>query len=55
LFEQKEAEEEENESVGSEEARWRPMDAEDLDPTLSQVSLGGMMYDMGLNEMNDKG
>ena len=54
LFEQKEAEEVDAQSFGSEEARWRPMDAEDLDP-LSQLSLGGMMNGMGLNEMNDNG
>ena len=46
LFEQEEAGEVDEESFGSEEARWRPMEAEDLDP-LSELSLG-------LNEMDDR-
>ena len=54
MFEQKEAEEVDAQSCGSEEARWRPMDAEDFDP-LPQLSLGGMMNGMGLHEMNENG
>ena len=51
---QEEAEEVDAQSCGSEEARWRPMNAEDFDP-LPQLSLGGMINGMGWNEMNDDG
>ena len=54
LFEHEDAEEVDAQSFFSEEARWRSGDAGDIDP-LYQLSLGGMMNGMGLNEMNDKG